>query len=128
MSGSIIRKSERIVEQFLDDKVSNEKEFSDGKLIVKEGEPGDSVFLVGSGSVEVVLEGENGHDTPVAILRRGDFFGEMALLEKKPRAATVRAKEKLHFAGESMDRSFLNCWTNIEMSSCKMLLKLSERL
>ncbi len=118
---------ERIIAQLLDDKVSEEREYSEGKVIVREGELGDSVFLVGRGSVQVVLEGENGHDTPIAILRQGEFFGEMALLEKKPRAATVKAKENCVLL-EIKGQEFLKLLDEHKDVESKMLLKLSERL
>jgi monovalent cation:H+ antiporter, CPA1 family len=56
--------------------------------IVREGDPGDSLFLIGRGVVRVVREG---NDEALATLLAGDFFGEMALLTGKPRNATVRA-------------------------------------
>lgn len=118
---------ERIIAHLLDDKVSEEREYSDGKIIVREGEPGVSVFLVGRGSVQVVLEGENSADTPIATLRQGEFFGEMALLEKKPRAATVKAKENCVLL-EIKGQEFLKLLDEHKDVESKILLKLSERL
>lgn len=118
---------ERIIAHLLDDKVSEEREYSDGKIIVREGEPGASVFLVGRGSVQVLLEGENGADTPIATLRQGEFFGEMALIEKKPRAATVKAKESCVLL-EIKGQEFLKLLDEHKDVESKMLLKLSERL
>jgi CRP-like cAMP-binding protein len=118
---------ERIIAHLLDDKVSEEREYSDGKIIVREGEPGSSVFLVGRGSVQVLLEGENGADTPIATLRQGEFFGEMALIEKKPRAATVKTKESCVLL-EIKGQEFLKLLDEHKDVESKMLLKLSERL
>ena len=118
---------ERIIAHLLDDKVSEEREYSGGTIIVREGEPGASVFLVGQGSVQVVLEGENGVATPIATLRQGEFFGEMALLEKKPRAATVKAKESCVLL-EIKGQEFLKLLDEHKDVESKMLLKLSERL
>jgi CRP-like cAMP-binding protein len=92
-----------------------------------EREPGASVFLVGRGSVQVVLEGENGAGTPVATLRQGEFFGEMALIEKKPRAATVKARENSVLL-EIKGQEFLKLLDEHKDVESKMLLKLSERL
>jgi small-conductance mechanosensitive channel len=62
--------------------------FGDGESIVRENEPGHSMFIVSSGRVEVVLEPKN---TRVAIIESGGYFGEMSLLTGEPRTATVRA-------------------------------------
>jgi CRP-like cAMP-binding protein len=118
---------ERIITHLLDDKVSEEREYSGGTIIVREGEPGASVFLVGRGSVQVVLEGENGAGIPIATLRQGELFGEMALLEKKPRAATVKAKESSILL-EIKGQEFLKLLDEHKDVESKMLLKLSERL
>ncbi len=121
------REVERIIDQLLDHKVSQERKYSKGKIIVREGELGDSVFLLGLGSVEVLLQEEDDHETRVAILKQGEFFGEMALIERKPRAATVRAIEScalLEFNGQE----FLKLLDEHRDVESKMLLKLSERL
>jgi len=118
---------ERIIDQLLDQKVSEERQYSRGKIIVREGELGDSVFLLGVGSVEVVLQEEDDHETRVAILKPGEFFGEMALLERKSRAATVRAIESCTLL-EIDGQEFLKLLDEHRDVESKMLLRLSERL
>jgi len=118
---------ERIIDQLLDQKVSEERQYSRGKIIVREGELGDSVFLLGVGSVEVVLQEEDDHETRVAILKPGEFFGEMALLERKLRAATVRAIESCTLL-EIDGQEFLKLLDEHRDVESKMLLRLSERL
>ena len=61
-----------------------------GEVIVREGDPGDSMFIVSTGEVRASLLRE-GRDLPVATMRDGDFFGEMAVLSGEPRTATVTA-------------------------------------
>ena len=62
----------------------------DGEVIVRQGEMGDCMYVIQEGQVEVLLERE-GKATRVAVLGEGDIFGEMALIEREARSATVRA-------------------------------------
>ena len=78
--------SEREVEQLLREEVSEERDCLQGSVILKEGEVGDSFFLIGSGSVQVAVP-QNGHQTTLSVLRKGEFFGEMAVFEKRPRVS-----------------------------------------
>ena len=66
------------------------KLYQDGDTIVRQGEPGDCMYVVQSGKVEVIQERE-GQETCLAELGEADFFGEMALFDKSVRSATVRA-------------------------------------
>ncbi len=63
--------------------------FADGEAIVRQGEPGQSMYVVGSGSVSVKLE-PGGRE--VATIERGGYFGEMSVLTGDPRTATVVAR------------------------------------
>lgn len=67
--------------------------FQAGETIFAEGDAGTEMYIIQSGRVEV-LKQMAGEERRLAILEKGDFFGEMALLEKVPRNATVRALEK----------------------------------
>jgi potassium-dependent mechanosensitive channel len=64
--------------------------FRHEQLIFKEGEAGDSFYIVLKGQVEVISEKLN---QEIAVLSPGDFFGEISLFTGSPRSATVRAKE-----------------------------------
>ncbi|MBI5887256.1 MAG: Crp/Fnr family transcriptional regulator [Deltaproteobacteria bacterium] len=59
--------------------------------IVTEGDMGDAVYFILSGKVNVNLYGEEGREIVVAILTEGDMFGEMSILDNKPRSANVEA-------------------------------------
>lgn len=67
------------------------KTYADGEDIVRQGEMGDCMYVVQSGTVEV-LQLAGGREQHLAFLEAGDFFGEMAVFEKETRSATVRAK------------------------------------
>jgi signal transduction histidine kinase len=70
-----------------------EMEFKPGELIVREGAPGDSLLLVGTGRVQISKAGRQGQEEVLSILEPNDFFGEFAILDHGPRSATAIALE-----------------------------------
>jgi small-conductance mechanosensitive channel/CRP-like cAMP-binding protein len=64
--------------------------FAAGETVVREGEPGASMFLVAEGRVGVSAHGTASESRPVALLEEGSAFGEISLLTGAPRLATVR--------------------------------------
>lgn len=71
----------------------NTQAFPAGAIICRQGEPGQSMFVIVDGSVEIVRG-----DHLLGSLGAGEFFGEMSLLEHEPRAATARAKTDCRIA------------------------------
>lgn len=69
--------------------------FSAGENIITEGEPGDAFYLLEAGEASAY---KHGVDKSVKEYHRGDFFGELALLDDKPRAASVVAKSNVKVA------------------------------
>jgi len=61
-----------------------------GEVIIRQGEPGECMYVIQKGRAEVLYE-KGDDEIRLAILGKGDVFGEMALFQKKPRSATVRA-------------------------------------
>lgn len=66
------------------------KIYQAGQTIVRQGEPGECMYVIQSGQV-VVLQQNEGSEVALAVLSKGDFFGEMAIFEREVRSATVRA-------------------------------------
>ena len=64
-------------------------------LIVTQDEPGDAMFVIVSGRAKVVLFAENGREMLLRTLQSGDVFGEMALLDSRPRSANVVALDEV---------------------------------
>jgi CRP-like cAMP-binding protein len=64
--------------------------YSDGEIIFKEGDVGDALYVIQSGKVIITKRAASG-ELVIATLRSGEIFGEMALFDRLPRSATVRA-------------------------------------
>ena len=65
--------------------------FEDDQIMLVQGDSGDFVYVLTGGLVKVVVAAESGAEATLAIRSRGDLVGEFALLDDKPRTATVRA-------------------------------------
>ena len=73
--------------------LTREKQYPKGSVVLFEGDPGDSLFLVRGGRVKVVLVGEDGREVILGILGVGEHFGELSLIDQQPRSAHVIAME-----------------------------------
>jgi len=101
-------------------------EFQPQQVIFKQGDSGECMYLVKEGEVEVLQE-LGGGEQQVAVLERGDFFGEMAVLEKEPRTHSVRALTSAKLV--EIDRSgFQHMLRRNAEISVRMIRKLSQRL
>ena len=69
------------------------KAFSPGAVIFNEGEPGDTAYLVASGSVEISRQ-QDGKTVVLGEIKAGNLFGEMALISDQPRSANAAAKDQ----------------------------------
>ena len=68
--------------------------YTTGEQLVKQGESGDSLFIITRGSVSVYVRSVDGRSVYANQLHAGDFFGEMSLLTGEARAASIRADEE----------------------------------
>jgi HEAT repeat protein len=71
--------------------IANEQLYSARAIICRDGEPGNTLFIIVDGWVDVIKEKDN-EETVIARRDAGQFVGEMAILESAPRSATLRAK------------------------------------
>jgi CRP/FNR family cyclic AMP-dependent transcriptional regulator len=70
---------------------TSEKHVRVGERIVTQGEAGDSLLLIRSGQVKIVLQPSSGEEIPLSMLGPDEFFGEMSLFDQQPRSATAIA-------------------------------------
>lgn len=70
---------------------SRRRHYDHGEVLVREGEPGASLFVIDKGEVRIVKGAAPETEVDLALLGPGNFFGEHSLLTGEPRAATVRA-------------------------------------
>jgi len=86
---------------------SSEERFSEGSMVFREGEKGDKLYIVLDGRVRISKFIPGVGEEALAVLDRGDFFGEMALIDDKARSADAKAHD-----GDatvlSIDRATLN--------------------
>jgi len=71
-------------------RIASYEEFHDGQVIIQEGTHGDWIYVVEEGSVEISKKVQN-RQIVVAVLSKGEIFGEVAFIAGVPRTATVKA-------------------------------------
>ncbi len=74
-------------------KDNHQKNYTAGETIIQQGEEGHFAFIIESGSVEILIEKNNGLIQSVGTRGAGNVIGEMALVDNKPRTATIKAIE-----------------------------------
>jgi CRP-like cAMP-binding protein len=71
-----------------------EKNYSKGSTLFVEGMTGEVLYLVKSGSVQILKKFDNHQEKVLATLKAGEFLGEMSLIDNRPRTATARVAEE----------------------------------
>jgi CRP/FNR family cyclic AMP-dependent transcriptional regulator len=102
--------------------IADEIDLRAGKVLIEEGERGREFFVIVDGEIEVTRKGRS-----VAKLGPGSFVGEMALLSKIPRTATVTALTELDVLVIT-DRAFLELLNRMPDLWLKVARALAERV
>ena len=84
-------------------KFYSKRKYVKDEVIFRQGDDGDSAFIIESGRVEIFV-GEDDAHTPVAVLGVGGIFGEMAIIDSSTRAASARAIEDVQLTVVSQDQ------------------------
>src|SRR5437016_7978567 len=98
-----------------------------GAVLFRAGDEGDAMYLIEEGKVRICMRAKDGHEVTLTELERGDFFGEMALLDGKRRSADARVAEDARLAVLSREHflSFMRSNPNVAL---EMLTALANRL
>lgn len=75
----------------------NVQKYAAGEVVIKQGEPGDSFYIINEGEVDISIIDEAGNETSLTKLSPPAFFGELSLLTGSPRNATVVAHSDSEF-------------------------------
>ena len=103
-----------------------ERTVAAGDYVYREGDPGDAVFVIADGEVEVLRE-VDGEILQLTTLRKGAIFGEMGVIRKRPRSTTTRALGNLTLL-EIPAEAFLGTFEEENPLALPLLRMLCERL
>jgi len=70
-------------------RIAHIRYFRSNEVIFREGQPGAGMYIIHNGEVEIIKYLPSGENHVLAVLKNGDFFGELALLDEEPRSATA---------------------------------------
>lgn len=114
------------------------RSFSDGEIVFNEGDVGDSMYVIAEGTVEILRKNPDGEFQSIAELHAPQFFGEMSLIDKEYRSATVRARgdarllqlsnENLHIFAKNYRNGFTWVVVNIARVLSARLRETNRRL
>ena len=103
------------------------KNFETGSLIFMENSDGEKCFFVSEGSVKVTRLSKDGKEVILAMLNKGEFFGEMALLDGESRSANVIALEKTEVLTLNRE-DFLSVLEKYPQIAIQLLKEMAHRL
>jgi CRP-like cAMP-binding protein len=100
--------------------------YADGEIVVHQGEVGDCLYVVQDGEVEIVVE-EDDAEIVLRCAGRNEILGEMAIFERQPRSATIRAKGRARIL--TLDkRNFLRRINEDPSLAFRMIETMSHRV
>jgi HEAT repeat protein len=102
--------------------VTVEEDHKKDEIVVREGESGDTMFLIVSGEVSVIRNYGAPDETVIATIGHDDYFGEMALFEDKPRSATVKTntESKVLVLGKLEFEEIMREFPQISINICRV--------
>jgi CRP/FNR family cyclic AMP-dependent transcriptional regulator len=105
----------------------SERVYQKGETIFAENDTGNSLLVIISGEVRISQQADVSGEETLTVLKKGDFFGEMALLEDLPRSATAIAHSDIFMLEIGRER-FLHFVEKDAASGVKILLTLARNL
>ena len=102
--------------------------YKSGDAICHEGETGRSMYVLLKGFVEITINSFSDHPESLGLVGEGSFFGEMSLLEKKPRSATIISRSDDCVALEVSEEDFTMLLLHATSITYRLLLSLNSRL
>jgi CRP/FNR family cyclic AMP-dependent transcriptional regulator len=105
----------------------SDRHYGKHQFIVREGDPGDTFFLLVKGSVSVCRIAPDGRETILSILKEGDFFGEMSMFDSSLRSASIKTLTDVE-VGAIRQADFLMLLDQNPRIGRALVIALSERL
>ena len=100
--------------------------YTDGEIIARQGDVGDCMYMVQDGEVEIVVDA-GGEEVILRRAGRNEILGEMAIFDRQPRSATIRAKGKARIL--TLDRrNFLRRINEDPSLAFRMIETMSHRV
>lgn len=101
------------------------REFSKGEVMIREGDPGDALYLIMEGEMAVIKDMGKEQELVLDRIGKDDFFGEMALLDGNPRSGSIRAESEalvLVLNGEDFVR-IIEDYPSVPLKICGVLAR-----
>ena len=104
-----------------------DRHYGKHQFIVREGDPGDTFFILVKGSISVCRIAPDGRETILSILKEGDFFGEMSMFDSSLRSASIKTLTEVE-VGAIRQADFLILLDRNPRIGRSLVIALSERL